>query len=96
MGECLIYTNVANRLNYLIGSEVQTVAHFDKSMYLPAHIRMYLTDKGMQVYDYALSLMFEFQSAILRGELDTAAEILPSIPKEQHNKITCSLEVQGT
>ena len=51
----------------------------------------------MNVYGYSLSLnLFEYQSVILRGELDTAAEILPSIPKEQWNKIARFLEACGT
>ncbi len=30
IGDCFIYTNAANRLSYLIGSEAQVVTHFDK------------------------------------------------------------------
>ena len=29
IGDCFIYTTAANRLNYLIGNETQTVTHFD-------------------------------------------------------------------
>ena len=34
IGDCFIYTNTANRLNYLVGTETQTVTHFDKYVLL--------------------------------------------------------------
>ena len=30
VGDCFIYTNTANRLNYLVGGQVSTISHFDK------------------------------------------------------------------
>jgi hypothetical protein len=30
IGECLVYTNAANRLNYFIGTESYSVANFDR------------------------------------------------------------------
>jgi coatomer subunit beta' len=65
--------------------------------YIPAHNRVYLADKDVKVYSYSLSLdLIEYQSAILRGDMDTAEEILPSIPKEQRNKVARFLESRGT
>ena len=32
VGDCLIYTNSVNRLNYYVGGEIVTVAHFDRSV----------------------------------------------------------------
>lgn len=29
IGDCFIFTTTSNRLNYLIGSQVHTIAHFD-------------------------------------------------------------------
>lgn len=34
VGDCFIYTNSGNKLNYYVGGRVETVAHLDKSMYL--------------------------------------------------------------
>jgi hypothetical protein len=31
-GDCFIYTNGANRLNYYVGGEIVTVAHMDRSV----------------------------------------------------------------
>ncbi|KAI6146426.1 coatomer WD associated region-domain-containing protein [Pisolithus tinctorius] len=64
--------------------------------YVPVHNRVYLADKDMNIYAYTLSLnVVEYQTAVLRGDMDSAAEILPSIPKEQLNKVARFLEARG-
>jgi coatomer subunit beta' len=64
--------------------------------YLPAHNRVYLADKDVNVQGYALSLsLVEYQTAILREDMEAAEEILPSIPKEQQNKVARFLEGRG-
>ena len=64
--------------------------------YIPTHNRVYLANKDVNVYGYSLSLnLIEYQTAILRDDLDTAAEILPTIPKEQRNKVARFLETRG-
>jgi coatomer subunit beta' len=100
LGDCFIYTNANNRLSYLIGDQSHVINHFDQGVYLlgylPSHNRIYVADKDMGIYSYSLSLtVIEYQSAILRGDQDAAAEILPSVPAEQRNKIARFLEAQG-
>lgn len=64
---------------------------------MPAHNRVYLADKDMHIYGYSLSLtVVEYQTAVLRGDMDAAAEILPSLPKDQLNKVARFLESKGT
>lgn len=64
--------------------------------YIPAHNRVYLADKDVKIYGYSLSLtLIEYQSAVLRDDMEAAAEILPSIPKEQRNKVARFLEARG-
>lgn len=64
--------------------------------YIPAHNRVYLADKDINVCGYSLSLnLIEYQSAILRDDMETATEILPTIPKEQRNKVARFLEARG-
>ncbi|KIY50151.1 coatomer protein [Fistulina hepatica ATCC 64428] len=97
IGDCFIYTTAANRLCYFVGKESYTISPLEKSMYLlgyiPAHNRIYLADKDMSIYSYSLSLnVVEYQTAVMRGDMDTAAEILPSIPKDQLNKVARFLE----
>ena len=100
VGDCFIYTNSANRLNYLVGDQTYTVSHFDQSMYLLGYIprdgRAYVADKDVNVTSYALSLsVVEYQTLILRGDMDTAAELLEDIPADQKNKVARFLEGQG-
>jgi len=65
--------------------------------YIPSHNRVYLADKDVNIYSYSLSLsVVEYQTAILRSEMDAAAEILPTLPKEQLNKVARFLEGRGT
>ena len=50
----------------------------------------------MSIYAYSLSLnVVEYQTAVLRGDMDAAGEILPSIPREQLNKVARFLEARG-
>lgn len=73
----------SNRPLYLLG-------------YIPQHGRVYLADKDVNVYSYNLSLsLVEYQTAVLRGDMDAANEILPSIPKEQRTKVATFLEGRG-
>lgn len=100
VGDCFIYTNSTNRLNYLVGDQTYTVSHFDQPMYLIGYLprdgRIYIADKDVSVSSYALSLsVVEYQTLVLRGDLDTAAELLTSIPDDQKNKIARFLEGQG-
>ncbi|EIM88049.1 coatomer protein [Stereum hirsutum FP-91666 SS1] len=97
IGDCFIYTNAANRLNYFVGNESYSITNFDRPMsllgYIPAHNRVYVADKDMNVYGYALALsVIEYQTAVLRGDMDAAAEILPTVPKDQRNKVARFLE----
>ena len=100
VGDCFIYTNSANRLNYLVGDQTYTVSHFDQPMYLLGYLprdgRVYVADKDVGVVSYALSLsVVEYQTLVLRGDMDTAADLLVDIPEDQKNKIARFLEGQG-
>ena len=64
--------------------------------FIPQNNKIYLADKDVNVYVYSLSLnLIEYQTAILRDDMETAASILPSIPKEQLNKVARFLEARG-
>lgn len=100
VGDCFMYTNSTNRLNYLVGDQTYTVSHFDQPMYLLGYIprdgRAYVADKDVNVTSYALSLsVVEYQTLVLRGDMDTAAEQLEDIPADQKNKVARFLEGQG-
>lgn len=54
------------------------------------------SDKDLAVQSFALALsVVEYQTLVLRGDMDAAAEILTDIPDDQKNKIARFLEGQG-
>jgi coatomer subunit beta' len=100
VGDCFIYNNADWRLNYCVGGEVTTIFHLDRPMYLLGYLaaqnRVYLIDKEFSVVSYTLSLsLIDYKTLILRGEVDAAEEVLPTIPLEQHNNIARFLESRG-
>lgn len=34
VGDCFIYTNAVNRLNYYVGGEIVTIAHLDRFVHI--------------------------------------------------------------
>ncbi|CAH2053584.1 unnamed protein product, partial [Thlaspi arvense] len=100
VGDCFIYNNSSWKLNYCVGGEVTTMYHLDRPMYLLGYIanqsRVYLVDKEFNVIGYTLLLsLIEYKTLVMRGDLDRANEILPTIPKEQHNNVAHFLESRG-
>ncbi|KAK4960098.1 Coatomer subunit beta' [Elasticomyces elasticus] len=100
VGDCFVYTNSTNRLNYLVGDQTYTISHFDQPYYVLGYLtrdgRVYVCDKDVQVTSFALSVaVIEYQTLVLRGDLDAANEMLNDIPEDQKNKIARFLEGQG-
>ena len=64
--------------------------------YLPRDGRVYLADKDVNVVSFGLSLsMVEYQTVVLRGDMEMAAELLKDVPQDQMNKVARFLEGQG-
>ncbi|KAF5288983.1 hypothetical protein FQA39_LY03862 [Lamprigera yunnana] len=100
VGDCFIYTNSVNRINYYVGGELVTIAHLDRPLYLlgyvPREDRLYLVDKELGVVSYQLLLsVLEYQTAVMRQDFATADRVLPSIPKEHRTRVAHFLEKQG-
>jgi coatomer subunit beta' len=100
VGDCFIYTNSLNRLNYYVGGEICTIAHLDRQMYLLGYIptdnRLYLGDKELNIVSYSLLLsVLEYQTAVMRKDFVTADKVLPTIPKDQRARVAHFLEKQG-
>lgn len=100
VGDCFIYTNSVNRLNYFVGGEIVTIAHLDKTLYLIGYIpkdnRLYMADKELNISSYSLLLsVLEYQTAVMRGDFETADKILPKIPKDQRTRVAHFLEKQN-
>jgi coatomer subunit beta' len=100
VGDCFVYTNAANRLNYYVGGEVMTLAHLDRRMYVLGYLakegRVFLVDKAGTVVSFALSLpVLEYQTAVVRRDFAAANRILPEVPRDQLNAVAKFLEGQG-
>lgn len=100
VGDCLLYTNTAGRLNYTIGSEVITLQHLDRPLYIVGYIkkdnRIYLIDRDSTIVSYQLLLsVLEYQTAVVRRDFEAAATFLPAVPREEYNRIARFLEAQG-
>ncbi|CAN6931424.1 unnamed protein product [Brassica oleracea] len=100
VGDCFIYTNSSWRLNYCVGGEVTTMYHLDRPMYLLGYLanqsRVYLIDKEFNIIGYTLLLsLIEYKTLVMRGDLEQANQVLPSIPKEHHNSVAHFLESRG-
>ncbi|XP_065314583.1 coatomer subunit beta'-like isoform X2 [Gordionus sp. m RMFG-2023] len=100
IGDCFIYTNAFNRLNYYVGGEVVTIAHLNNTLYIlgyiPTQNRVYLCDKELNVISYTLLLsVLQYQTAVMRKDFAEADKLLPSIPKEHRSKVAHFLEKQG-
>lgn len=100
VGDCFIYTNNVNRLNYYVGGEIVTIAHLDRVMYLLGYIpkdnRLYLGDKELNIISFALLVsVLEYQTAVMRRDFDTADKVLPTVPREQRTRVAHFLEKQG-
>ncbi|CAR30176.1 coatomer subunit beta' [Lachancea thermotolerans CBS 6340] len=101
VGDVFIFTTKTNRLNYFVGGKSYNLAHFDKEMYmlgyLPRDNKVYLADRDIHIYSYEISIeVLEFQTLVLRGELEQAkTSVLPNIEgKENLLKISRFLEGQ--
>ena len=83
-----------------MGEQAYTITHIDPGFYLLGYIardgRVYLADKDVNVVSYALSLsVVEYQTVVLRGDIEAAEELLAAIPADQMSKIARFLEGQG-
>ncbi|EDV98709.1 coatomer subunit beta' [Drosophila grimshawi] len=100
VGDCFIYTNSVNRINYYVGGEIVTISHLDRTMYLLGYVpkdnRLYLGDKELNVISFCLQLsVLEYQTAVMRRDFERADLVLPTIPKEHRTRVAHFLEKQG-
>ncbi|XP_062085955.1 coatomer subunit beta'-3-like [Humulus lupulus] len=64
--------------------------------YLANQSQVYLIDKDFNVMGYTLLLsLIEYKTLVMRGDLDHANKILPTIPPEHHNSVARFLESRG-
>jgi hypothetical protein len=81
VGDCFLYCNKSGKLNYSVGGED----------------RVYLIDKSLNVTSYKVMLaVLQYQTAVMRGDFDTANELLPSIPESEYTSVAKFLESQAS
>lgn len=106
VGDCFIYVNNVGRLNYSVGGQIETLVHLDTTAggatqhtilgYLAKEDRVYLIDKSLNMVSYRVTLaVLQYQTAVMRGDFDTANDLLANIPEEEYTKVARFLESQG-
>mmetsp|Transcript_1711 Transcript_1711/g.2354 ORF Transcript_1711/g.2354 Transcript_1711/m.2354 type:complete len:969 (+) Transcript_1711:161-3067(+) len=106
VGDCFLYVNNVGRLNYSVGGQIQTLVHLETSSggsashsilgYLAKEDRVYLIDKSLNVTSYKVMLaVLQYQTAVMRGDFDSANELLPNIPESSYTSVARFLESQG-
>lgn len=106
VGDCFIYVNNVGRLNYSVGGQIETLVHLDTSAggatqhtilgYLSKEDRVYLIDKALKMVSYKVTLaVLQYQTAVMRGDFDSANHLLTGIPEEEYTKVARFLESQG-
>lgn len=106
VGDCFLYCNNAGRLNYSVGGNIQTLIHLDTAStgttkhtilgYLSKENRVYLVDKSLNIVSYSVLLaVLQYQTAVFRGDFDSANDLLPIIPESEYTTVARFLESQG-
>jgi len=106
VGDCFIYVNNAGRMNYSVGGKIQTLVHLETASggltkhsiigYLAKEDRIYVVDKSLNISSYSIMLaVLQYQTAVMRGDFDSANELLNSIPQTEYTTVGRFLESQG-
>lgn len=100
VGDCLIFINHAHRLCYYIGGEINNVAALSRNHYLlgylPKENRILCIDKENSITSYKLQVnVIEYMAAIVRGDLNAAAEVLPTIAENFRYRLAQFLQARG-
>jgi len=100
VSECFVFVSGAQRLQYVVSGQVETLAHLDKQLYLlgylPEQGKIYMMDKEINLIPYNLNMaLLEYESAMVRKDYATAEQHFAGIPSELHTRVARFLEHQG-
>jgi len=106
VGDCFIYVNNAGRMNYSVGGKIQTLVHLETASggttkhsiigYLAKEDRIFVVDKSLNISSHSIMLaVLQYQTAVMRGDFDSANELLTSIPQTEYTTVARFLESQG-
>jgi coatomer subunit beta' len=105
VGDCFLFCNTTGKLNYSVGGQIQNLQHLETGSsgstkhsilgYLAKEDRVYLIDKALNVTSYKIMLaVLQYQTTVMRGDFDTANELLPLIPESEYTGVAKFLESQ--
>jgi len=64
--------------------------------YLPKEDRVFLMDNARNVVSFRVLLsVLQFQTAVVRGDMDSANALVPALPESEHSHVARFLESQG-
>lgn len=100
VGDCFLYTNNTQRLQYYVGGQIMTLCHLDSPKYMLGYLakenRVYLMDKQLNVVSYKVLLaVLQYQTAVVREDFAVANTLLSSIPEADLSNVARFLESQG-
>ena len=100
VGDCFLYTNNTQRLQYYVGGQIMTLCHLDSPKYMLGYLakedRVYLMDKQLSVVSYKVLLsVLQYQTAVVRQDFAVANALLPNIPEGELSNVARFLESQG-
>jgi len=98
--DCFVYCTVkSQRMQYLSAGQTELIAHLDRPLHLLGYMqessKLFLIDKDYSVVGYSLHMdLIEYQSCIIRKDLDAARTFLARLPESLHNRVARFLEHQ--
>ena len=64
--------------------------------YLPKEDRVFLMDNARNVVSFRILLsVLQFQTAVVRGDMESANALVPTLPESEHSTVARFLESQG-
>ncbi|CAG4912061.1 unnamed protein product [Colias eurytheme] len=100
VGDCFIYTNIYNNINYYVGGEIVNISNVDHPIYVlgyaPNEFRLYMNDKDLNIVSYYLAKHeLAFYTAVMRQDLETAEHLYYYVPFKDRLRLAQFLEKQG-
>lgn len=95
--DCFVFVSQRGSLSYLVGDKILKLGNAGPKQHILGYDgkknRLYLTDKSLSIYAHRLMLsVLDYQVCILRGDPESATNLLHEIPESYHGKLAKFLE----
>lgn len=99
VGDCLVFCDSNERLNFYIGGEIDTLGVLPRSYFILGYAnrdnRIYCMDRERNVISFFLhGSQVEYLTAIVREDFEGAAALLPKVPESARYKIARLLQTR--